>query len=325
MTGKTKIVLITIILSLPFWWGINLLEKNLNDFLFWYQISKNPEVLTADLSLYQKLETMKPFLKEEAGNPELNVQSAISFLIKRDGQERILFEKDINKELPIASLTKLMTTKIVLNNYDLEKEIIVSREAVEQEENFGKLQIGKALPVKYLLYALLMESSNDAAFSLANDYDGMTGREFVGLMNTETERLNLKNTAFVNTTGLDPEDWEPTDRINISTVSDLAELTKTLLPESLVWQILSTPEYNYFGPELVNTNQLLTDDTIDWQNRIIGGKTGYTDMAGGCFLLVLESPDKGTLVNIILGTENTDARFQEMKTLVNWLNQAHQW
>jgi len=114
MTGKTKIVLITIILSLPFWWGINLLEKNLNDFLFWYQISKNPEVLTADLSLYQKLETMKPFLKEEAGNPELNVQSAISFLIKRDGQERILFEKDINKELPIASLTKLMTTKIVL-------------------------------------------------------------------------------------------------------------------------------------------------------------------------------------------------------------------
>jgi len=170
-----------------------------------------------------------------------------------------------------------------------------------------------------------MESSNDAAFSLANDYDGMTGREFVGLMNTETERLNLKNTAFVNTTGLDPEDWEPTDRINISTVSDLAELTKTLLPESLVWQILSTPEYNYFGPELVNTNQLLTDDTIDWQNRIIGGKTGYTDMAGGCFLLVLESPDKGTLVNIILGTENTDARFQEMKTLVNWLNQAHQW
>ncbi len=325
MAGKTKIVLIAFVLSLPFWWGINLLEKNLNDFLFWHQISENPEVLTADLSLYQKLETMKPFSKDGNENPELNVQAAISFLIKRDGQERILFEKNMNKELPVASLTKLMTAKIVLDNYDLEKEIIVSREAVEQEENFGKLQIGKALPVGYLLYPLLMESSNDAAFSLANDYDGMTGREFVGLMNTEAERLNLKSTAFGNTTGLDPEDWEPTDRINISTVSDLTGLAKTLLPESLVWEILSTPKYSYFGPELVNTNQLLTDDTIDWQGRIIGGKTGYTEMAGGCFLLVLESLNKETLINIILGTENTDSRFQEMKKLVNWLNQAYVW
>jgi D-alanyl-D-alanine carboxypeptidase (penicillin-binding protein 5/6) len=325
MAGKNKIILTAFVLSLPFWWGVNLLEKNLNDFLFWYQISRNPEILTANLTLYQKLNSLKPFLKGEAENLELNAQSAISFLIKRDGQERILFEKDIEKKLPVASLTKLMTTKLVLDNYDLEKEITVSRKAVEQEEDFGKLQIGRVFPVKYLLYPLLMESSNDAAYSLANDYDGMTEKEFVSLMNREAERLGLADTSFVNTTGLDPEDWEPKNKINISTVSDLVKLTKTLLPETLIWKILSTPEYSFYGPELTNTNQLLTDDTIEWRDKIIGGKTGYTEMAGGCFLLVTEAPDKGTLINIILGTENTDARFKEMEKLVNWLNKAYQW
>ena len=319
MTRKVKILLGVFLLSLPFWWGMNLLEKNLNDFLFWYQISQNPQILTADLALMQKLEDLKPFFNKEAENLEINGKSAISLLIKKGDKEKILFEKEINQELPIASLTKLMTADIVLENYDLEKEVEISKEAVSQEEDFGKLKIGKTFQVKYLLYPLLMESSNDAAYALSNDYNEMTEEKFVKLMNLEKEKMNLKNTFFINSTGLDPDEEEP----NISTVFDLAKLTKELLEKSLIWEILSTPEYNAFGPELTNTNELLFDESFSWQAEIIGGKTGYTEKAGQCFLLVLEAPkNKGILINVILGTQD---KFEEMKKLTDWLNNAYTW
>lgn len=319
MTRKVKIFLGVFLLSLPFWWGINLLEKNLNDFLFWYQISQNPQILTADLDLMQKFEDLKPFPNKDVENLEINGKSAISLLIKKGDKEKILFEKEINQKLPIASLTKLMTANIVIENYDLEKEIEISEEAVNQEEDFGKLKAEKTFPVEYLLYPLLMESSNDAAYALSNDYNEMTEEKFVRLMNLETERMNLKNTFFVNPTGLDPDEEKP----NISTASDLVNFTKELLEKSLIWEILSTQKYNAYGPELTNTNELLFDESFNWQAEIIGGKTGYTEKAGQCFILVLEAPrNKGVLINVILGTQD---KFGEMRKLTDWLDNAYHW
>jgi len=320
MTHNLRVFLATFILSLPFWWGINLLEGNLNDFFFWHKMSQNPEIFTAQINLENKLRSLKPIEDRSAENLEIGAEAAISYLFDNQGKERILFEKNKKERLPIASLTKLMTAHVVLKNYDLSKEIKVSKEAIEQEENLGKLMMGKVFPVKYLLYPLLMESSNDAAFCLANDYDGMNEKKFVDLMNMEAERLELYDTFFINPTGLDPED--PEKRINYSTAENLAKFVREISDEYLIWEILSTPKYNVYGPELVNINRLL-EDSIDWKNRIIGGKTGYTEKAGGCFILALKAPkNNGILVNVILGTDN---RFSEMKSLVNWLYTAYKW
>lgn len=318
MEKNLKIFLIVFILSLPFWWGTNLLEKELKDFFFWRELSQNPQILTAQIAAEQKLEDLKPIKKPGAEDLEIEAESAITLFIpaRKDALDRVLFEKNSDKKLAIASLTKLMTAKIVLENYDLSKEITISRKAVEQEEDFGKLKTGKTFSVEYLLYPLLMESSNDAAFSLANDYNGMTGNEFVRLMNLEVKDMGLKNTYFANVTGLDPE--PPKTAMNYSTVADLAKITKELLKYPLIWEILSTSNFNLYGPELTNTNRLLEEIP-----SIVGGKTGYTEKAGGCMLLVLKSPrNSGYLINIILGSND---RFGEIKKLVDWLKLAYKW
>jgi D-alanyl-D-alanine carboxypeptidase (penicillin-binding protein 5/6) len=316
---KLKLFLFAFILSLPFWLGVNFFEKSLKNVFYWQEISQNPKIFAAQISLEEKLKEMKPIRNKEVEDLEAKASSAISVLFKDSGEERILFEKDIDLKLPIASLTKLMTAKVVLEHYDLSKEIKISKEAVAQEEDFGKLEAGWEIPVKYLLYSLLMESSNDAAFALANDYEGMTREKFINLMNLGAQKLNLQNTHFFNVTGLDTE--ESGTEMNYSTAADLAKFTQELLKDPLIWEILSTPEFDLYGPELVNTNELLGEVP-----GIIGGKTGYTEMAKGCFLLALEAPrGHGYLVNVILGAGNGSYRFLEMEKLIDWAKEAYRW
>ena len=329
MSKNLKFFLIVFVLSLPFWWGTNILGKKLENFFYWREIAKNPQILAARLNqeiLEAKLESLKP-IRNQKGVEDLKIEARSAISVFYDGRqeknkEKILFEKEINKKLPIASLTKLMTALVVLENYDLSKEIKISEKAVAQPEDFGKLTAGKIFPAKYLLYPLLMESSNDAAFSLANDYDdGMTEEKFVSLMNSTAQELNLNDTFFVNPSGLDPETEMPETKINYSTARDLAKLTEKLLEKPLIWEILSAPKYNLYGPELLNTNELLGEIPA-----IVGGKTGYTDEAGGCMVLVTISPKEGAyLINVILGTDGHNGRFGEMKKLVNWSNTAYKW
>ncbi|TFG35597.1 MAG: D-alanyl-D-alanine carboxypeptidase [Parcubacteria group bacterium] len=323
MSKSFKYFLLALVFSIPLWSEVNILEKNLNSFFFWHETYKNPEVFAAQMAPIKK-EDPKPIRNTEIEDLNIEANSVISVLVDRRGQERIIFEKQSNQQMPIASLTKLMTALVVMKNYDLSREIIISEEAIGQEEEFGKLTAGKALTTEYLLYPLLMESSNDAAFSLANDYPGMKKELFVDLMNQEAQELNLGNTFFANPTGLDPD--SKTSEINLSSASDLAKLTKETIKESLLWQILSTPKYQIYGPELVNTNRLL-EDSVSWHDEIIGGKTGYTDLAGGCIILVLRAPKDPDqmMINVILGAKDANSRFEEMKKLVNWLDLAYLW
>jgi len=323
MSKSLKYFLVALAVSIPVWSEVNVMEKHLNNFFFWQETYKNPEIYAAQIAPVKK-ENPKPERNTEIEDLSIEAKSAVSVLVNKRGKERILFEKQSDQQLPIASLTKLMTALVVLKNYDLSREIIISKEAISQEEDFGKLTAGKTLTTEYLLYPLLMESSNDAAFSLANDYPGMKEELFVDLMNREAVNLSLANTSFVNSTGLDPK--KKTSDLNLSSAYDLAKLANETIKEPLIWQILSTPKYQVYGPELVNTNRLL-EDSVSWHDEIVGGKTGYTDLAGGCMILVLNAPKYPgyLLVNVVLGTKDADSRFEEMKKLVNWLESAYNW
>jgi len=323
MSKSLKYFLITLILSFPFWLGVNVLAEKTEDFFYWQELANHPEVFYAQI-VPKKPEILRIARNNEVESLSLEAKSAISLLIDKKGRENVLFEKESDTQLPIASLTKLMTALVVLENYDLSKEITVSQKAVSQPEEFGKLQAGEVLTAEYLLYPLLMESSNDAAFSLANDYPAMSERRFVGLMNDVVKEIGLQNTVFFNSAGLDPDQSDT--EMNLSTAYDLALLAKKTLEKPLIWQILSTPKYQVYGPELINTNELL-EDSVSWHNEIIGGKTGYTDLAGGCMILVLKAPKNHNylMINVILGANGASSRFEQMKKLVDWVDNAYVW
>lgn len=304
-----KYFFVGLLLSLPFWWGMNILEENLEEIFFWQTIAENPQILIAQLSL---AEIKRP--EEEIEPLQIEAESGISVWLKPEGQEEIFFEKAVNQNLPIASLTKLMTAFIALEYYpDLSQLIEISQEAVFQEEDFGNLKIGERLTIENLLYIMLIESSNDAAFSLT-EIIGQSA--FVDLMNFEAKYLGMENSHFVDSSGISPE--------NVSSAKDLVILTKELLEKPLIWEILEKPEFDLRGPDGVLHHKLLnTNELLGKIPEIIGGKTGFNEEAKGCFLLVLEVPkNKGFLINVILGSEN---RLTEMEKLIDWLNNTYNW
>ena len=319
MKVNFKLFFVALLLSLPFWWGVNVLEENLNDLFYWREISQNQKVFAAQIALEEQLKSLKPFRDRGVADLDVQAKSAITVLLDNEGAEKFLFTKEVNQQLPIASLTKLMTAFVTTEYYNLENEVRVSKEAILQEGDFGKLEAGQIFPTEYLLYPLLMESSNDAAFALADDYEDMTERKFVELMKWEAEKLKMNDTFFDNATGLDPE--ESGTQMNYSTVNDLVKLTKELLREPLIWEILQTQRYSLYGPELINSNELLGEIP-----GVIGGKTGYTGEAGGCMILVTRAPQsQGYLINVVLGANGTQDRFGEMEKLVNWVEIAYKW
>jgi len=308
MSKGLKFFFIAFLASFFGLFALNIFQENLENY-FYAQISQP----------FEEIVFVKISPKPQKPELDLQVKAAISVKLDEIGAEKIIFNENINQPFPIASLTKLMTAFVVLENYDLSKEIKITKESVSQEGDFGKLAIGRIYPVEYLLYPLLIESSNDAAFALANDYEGMNQDKFVELMNLASQKMNLENTRFFNSTGLEPEEDKFTTQFNYSTANDLVKLTKELLKKPLIWKILSTPIYNLYGPELKNTNELLFNESSDRQTEIIGGKTGYTEKAGGCLLLVLEDRKGSKFINVILGAQSVEARITEMQKLINWL------
>jgi len=316
MKKNILFLLVALFLSLPFWWGVNLAQKNFENLLV-AQISQPVEEIIS-LNIQPEIQKIqKPDL-------ELQAKSAISVEINNGRKQKFLFEKNPDQILPIASLTKLMTAVIVLDypeNYNLDKIVTVSKKAVDQDENLGNLKIGDKLSVKNLLYTMLIESSNDAAFALSE----IIGKDnFIAKMNQKAIDLGLASTYFINSTGLDVDDLENNiTYFNFSTAKDLAEFSEYILNQyPQIWEISSKMSYEIldstgnFHHLAVNKNGFLN---LSPNLGTIGWKTGYTDTAGGCVIVILKDIDGKNIINVILGTASTDARVEEMKKLANWL------
>lgn len=287
--------------------GLNGLEKNLEQY-FAQQL--RTEHLTAQLVTAEETQAQQqtPPRNFEA---KLNASSAISVWTDLE-QSKILFEKNACRASPIASLSKLMTSYVVMEipeTYSLDKTITVSRESVKQDGNFN-LKPGEKLTVKNLLAMALIESSNDAAYALA---DIIERKGFVGLMNHYAGEMGLDQTKFYNPTGLKAQDQPE----NHSSAQDLVKLSKSILEEHpKIFELSSHQSYKVVKPDgslhhriEQNTNELLGEVP-----NLVGGKTGYTDGAEQCLLTVVEREQgSGYFINVILGSND---RFGEMKKLI---------
>lgn len=309
MRTRSKILLLSFILSLPFWWGMNTLADKLENFFFWQEIAENPQMLVANVSRIIKPKPIE-ILVDNLGD---NTKAALSV----DNKGKILFEKNSRDILPIASLTKLMTALVVFDldeTYDFTQLIEISKEAVEQEgaSRYGDLKQEDIFSLETLIHIMLIESSNDAAYAIGE----VIGQEgFVELMNIYAQDIGLENTHFINLSGLESSDFQ----MNLSTSQDLVKLARYILKEHPeIFEITANTSYealnsdgslHHFIPQ--NTNELLKE-----YPEIIGGKTGWSPEAGGCLLLILKDSDSYT-INVVLGAYD---RFEEMRKIIELTN-----
>lgn len=241
---------------------------------------------------------------KEVYNLTINAKSAISVESNLKDINKIIFSKDSQMRLPIASLTKLMTAVVVLDNYDLSNTWQIDKIADSQEPMKRDVKKGDILSVKSLLEIMLIESSNKSAYALS---EIIGEKKFVDLMNQKAEYFGLKDTYFVDPTGL--------DSANISTAVDLARFAGYILKDYPKIAGISKSKELYvtgFGTA-VNTDQLIGEIP-----GVVCGKTGFTIAANGCLLLVTNNGKSNDyLINVILGA---DDRFSEMKKLISWSN-----
>ena len=160
---------------------------------------------------------------------------------------------------------------------------------------------------------MLIYSSNDAAWALSE----VVGTDsFVQKMNQKAQEIELENTRFVNPTGLEPKtlNGDPInlEQLNRSTAQDLLKLTKYILEnQPLIFQMSSEQ-----GPYI--TMNGLSSLSLPEHIMALGGKTGYTDEAGGCVLLASVNQKETTFIDIILGASSSEQRIVELQKLINW-------
>ncbi|MFH0776742.1 MAG: serine hydrolase [Patescibacteria group bacterium] len=240
------------------------------------------------------------------------VVAAKAALLVDLGSGKILWGKQIDEKLPIASLTKLMTAVVARENFGLGEIVSVSAEAAEQPPAKIWLAPGEQISVGNLLQGMLIESANDAAFALA----GKVGSEdFVAKMNLKAAALGLAQAHFANPVGYD-------DEANFATARDLAILAQYFLRDEFLRNIVATQRAVIASTQgkvhpLVSTNQLF-GSYLD----VRGLKTGSTDEAGECVATIAHLTNGAEILAIVLNSPN---RFQEAKALLTWAEKSFHW
>ena len=139
-TDNLKFFSIALVLVSATTWGANFLGQGLEEFFLGREWASNPKILAAQanqMEFARLVRNSKPLRNRATADLKIDAKAAISILLNNQGGEKILFEKNSQEPLPIASLSKLMTVDVILKNYDLSREIVITKEAVAQEENFG--------------------------------------------------------------------------------------------------------------------------------------------------------------------------------------------
>ena len=232
-----------------------------------------------------------PVLKEGATYPILSSQSVMAVDLTSGVT---LYEKDPNKALLPASTTKIVTSLVALDTYDLEQVLKVNKVGVEGQK-MG-LVLGEEIKFIDLLNGLLIYSANDAAEVLAQNHPA--GRDvFIGLMNKKVKDLGLNNTHFSNPTGLD-------NGAQYSTTRDLVVVSKEVMKNPIFKEIVGTKEKivksvdNRFTHRLTNINKLLGE--VD---GVYGVKTGWTEVARENLVTYVERNNRKVML-VVLGSSD---------------------
>lgn len=222
---------------------------------------------------------------------------------------QVLYNKNMNLRRPPASLTKILTAIIAIEEGNLKDIVTVSRRAVYQEGSSIYLQQGEKISLEELLYGVMLESGNDASIAVAEHISGSV-EEFASLMNKRAREMGVKYSNFLNPNGL-PQSG------HYSSAYDLAMIMSYALKNETFARITATKSKtissgNNWGRSLTNHNELL------WSYPgVSGGKTGYTRAAGPC-LQASARRNGREVVAVVLNSVSKKSKYEEIRRLLDY-------
>jgi len=244
------------------------------------------------------------------GAPPAPDIAARGYLLMDYNSSYVIASKKADERLEPASLTKMMTSYIILNELKsgkigLHDEVLISEKAWRMPGSRTFVEVGKRVPVETLLKGMIIQSGNDATVALA-EYVAGSEEVFANLMNQTATALGMSASHFINSTGLPHKD-------HYTNARDMAILAQALIrdfPEHYAWY--STKEFSYNGIKQYNRNKLLWQD-----DKVDGIKTGHTEAAGYC-LVASAKQDEMRLISVVLGANSENSRARESQKLLNY-------
>lgn len=243
--------------------------------------------------------------------PAPTLSAATIYVFDPDSGTEI-YQKNSQDRFYPASTTKLMTALVALSAYDLD-QVLTVKSAGNILGQTIHLSLGDKLTVENLLYGLLVDSGNDAAVVLAENYPGGY-TQFIGRMNQKARDLKLKSTHFTNVTGLFNPD-------HYTTAADLTLIAREAIENATIRKIVSTKNVTFTDVTgskkffLESTNKLLGVDGVR------GLKTGWTPESGECLVTLVTRDGKSILITLLGSTD----RFGESTKLINWVYDNFDW
>ena len=252
-----------------------------------------------------------PVAQSESEQPKISAKSA---LLLDYASNTVIYSKNADEKLPIASMTKLASLSIILDAIDKgavkENDMVtVSETAAAVGGSSAFLDAGSSYKVSDLIKTVIIASANDSCVALAEHIAGSED-VFVARMNKLAKNLGLENTNFKNATGLP-------DKEHYSTAHDMAKIYRTVCNHRLYKKYSKIWMEDFIHPSgrktgLVNTNRLIRS-----YEGIEGGKTGYTDAAKFC-LTASASRGSTRLISVVIGANDSKTRFNETSSLLNF-------
>jgi D-alanyl-D-alanine carboxypeptidase (penicillin-binding protein 5/6) len=236
--------------------------------------------------------------------------AATAYILLDAESGKVLVEKNADERVPPASLTKMMTSYIAVEevqrgNISLADEVLVSEKAWRMPGSRMFIEVNKRVAVEDLLRGIIIQSGNDASVAMAEHIAG-TEEQFAALMNRYVEQMGIADTHFMNATGLPhPEHY--------ASARDLAVIAeRTINDHPDFYGLYSEKTFKFNGIEQPNRNRLL------WRDASVDGlKTGHTTEAGYC-LVSSAKKDGMRLISVVLGTRSEEARARETQKLLNY-------
>lgn len=244
----------------------------------------------------------------------------------------ILHYDDGRKQTQIASLTKMMTAILAVENIkDFNEEVIIKKEALNVPGtvvgcptsvfcNGNRLYVGEKVHAVDLFKAMLLNSANDAATALAIHIAGSEDK-FVEKMNQKVKEMGLIDTHFCTPSGLEIDGRE---HECYSSAYDIARIAAASLKYELIWDTMKISEGQFYSTDGKYMHQLKNTDLLLGNiSNCLGGKTGFTPLAGKSLLMGSTDPTgKHKVITVLLNDEN---RWDDMKILLNWVYNNYEW
>jgi serine-type D-Ala-D-Ala endopeptidase (penicillin-binding protein 7) len=247
---------------------------------------------------------------------KITAKSAMAVDVKSG---KILYKKNPDEILPLASITKLMTALVFLDHNPGWQKEWSTIPADRRNGGIIYLNTGEILTLDNLFKTALIVSDNDSAMALSRA-SGLSEDEFIKQMNHKAEEFGLINTHFADPTGL--------LSANRSTVSDIVKLLNYALQNETIAKTTSTSYYEFEvqGNDKKRTIKLRnTDSLLRSYLNILGGKTGSLDEAGYNLAVKIEGDAKQEIIVVILGSLSNTDRFQDVKAITDWVFSNFKW